>query len=158
MKYLHTFIYCILFIYAASAQHVVTVDPEKDAIARRYSDGSMALIVPDKALAASIQNALPGITELDSFNLQKIGRSTYLVAQGKKGAAPPENIGLAILLVETSPGQFQADNLVVICSSYSDCRECASPPACSCSKGEGSCGQSAAMTIALKKVTLTLAE
>lgn len=158
MKFLFTIIYCILFIYAAGAQRVVTLDPEKDAIATRTADGSLAFTAPLKALAASIQNALPEISGIDSLCLKKFGRSNYLVVSGKKGPVQLESVGVAILLVETTPGQFQTDNLVVICSSSGDCRECATPPTCTCSKGEGLCSQSAAMTIALKKVTLTLSE
>lgn len=156
MKPLLTFTYCILFIYAAGAQRVITLDPEKDAIARRTVDGVPELAVPVKALAASIQNAFPEITSVDSVSLKKIGRSQFLLAYGTRYTNAPENIGIAILLVETSPGQFQTDDLAVICSSSGDCRECASPPTCSCSKGQGNCSQSAALTIQLKKVTVTL--
>jgi hypothetical protein len=152
-------IYLILLLLlplAGIAQRVVTLDPEKDAIARRTAGGELQLVVPFQALAISIQEAVPQITNIHTIGIQKIGRSNYLVASGREREQPEINSSIAVLLVETSPGELQTDNLAISCTSSGDCRECSLPPLCTCNKGEGSCGQNSAFITALKKVTVTI--
>ena len=139
-----------------NAQRVYTLDPEKDLIARRSPDGTLQFVVPARVLAISIQEAIPLMTDIQSIGLQKIGKSNYFVASGKERYRPEITFTVAILLTETAPGAFQADDLVISCTSAGDCRECSLPPICKCNKGEGSCGQNSAMLTSLKKVTVTL--
>lgn len=139
-----------------SAQRVFTFDPEKDILARKSSQGALEFAVPMKALILSIQEAIPQISDIQTVGLEKIGKSNYLIASGKERERPAYNLSIAVLLAETATGEFQADNLVISCSSAGDCRECSLPPLCTCNKGEGSCGQNIAMMASLKKVTVTL--
>ena len=150
------FFFLLLFSISASAQRVVTLDPEKDPIAQRVSDGSIQFIVPIRALTISIQETMPTIVDIQTLGIQKFGKSNYIIASGKSWNKPGTEVSVAILLVETSHGVFQADDLVISCTSAGDCRECSLPPLCKCSKGEGSCGQNAFLATPLKKVTVTL--
>ena len=148
-------LFALLPIFA-NAQRVVTFDPAKDPVARRSADGSIQIIVPARVLVVSILEAIPQMMEIQIIGIQKIGKSNYLFAGGKERSRTDFNFSVAILLAETVPGEFQADDLVISCSSAGDCRECSLPPICSCGKGEGSCSQNSAMIAALKKVTMTL--
>ena len=153
------FFFLLLFLTASvSAQRVVTLDPEKDALANRVADGSIQFIVPMHALCVSIQEAMPAISSIQILGIQKIGKSNYIIASGKVLTKPETAVVMAILLVETAPGSFQTDDLVISCSSAGDCRECSLPPLCKCTKGEGSCGQNATLIAPLKKVTVTLSD
>ncbi len=153
-----TFIYFVLLFlpFCSSAQHVFTLDPEKDPIAHRAPDGTLQFVVPVRVLAVSIQEAIPQITEIQTLGLEKFGQSNYLIASGKDLVRPDISFSVAILLAETAPDEFRADNLVISCSSTGDCRECSLPPTCKCNKGEGTCGQNIAIMTSLKKVTVTL--
>ncbi len=146
----------LLLAVSSSAQRVVTFDPEKDVLAQRQPDGSVQTALPVQALCYSIQEAMPAVSNIQILGIQKIGKSNYLIAEGKVLAKPETVVVMAVLLVETSPGNFQADDLVISCSSSGDCRECSLPPLCRCTKGEGNCGQNATLMAPLKKVTLTL--
>jgi hypothetical protein len=149
------FLFALLPLFA-SAQHVVTFDPEKDPIARRSSDGTIQFVVPARAVAVSIQESVPQIIDIQSIGIQKFGKSSYVIASGWERNKPGVSFAVAVLLAETSPGSFQADNLVISCSSAGDCRECSLPPLCNCSKGEGTCSQNSTWLISLKKITVTL--
>jgi hypothetical protein len=142
---------CVTF-----SQRVVTFDPAKETVARRSSDGTLQLITSARAVALSIQEAIPQVTDIQAIELQKISKSFYVIARGRLFNAPETCLTIAILLAETSPDEFQADGLIISCTSSGDCRECSVPPGCSCTKGAGSCNQNNAQIVALKKVTLTL--
>ncbi len=146
----------LLTTFTLNAQRVVTFDPEKDVLAHRQPDGSVQIALPAQALCYSIQEAMPAVSNIQIVGIQKIGKSNYLIADGKILAKPETGVIMAILLVETSPGSFQADDLVISCSSSGECRECSLPPLCKCTKGEGNCGQNATLMAPLKKVTVTL--
>lgn len=157
MKFIVLAIY-LLLCFHAGAQRVYTLDPETEVIAHRTSNGSLQFSVPVKVLTLSLQESITQITDIDSIGIEKIGKSNYLIARGKERSKPGVKVSIAMLLAETSPGEFQADNLIISCSSAGDCRECSIPPICKCNKGEGSCGQNNVMIASLKKVTVTLFE
>ena len=150
------FICTISCLQAAIAQRLFTFDPETDFLARRNSTDSIQLLAPIRAIAVAIQDANPQVTDIDQVEIRQIGKSRYLVATGKDTYRPGNRLTLAILLAETKPGYFQADAVVISCSSSGECRECALPPNCSCVRGEGGCAQNNAWYNAMRKVTLTL--
>lgn len=146
----------LLFPLSLCAQRVVTLDPDKDPVARRLPDGSLQLMVPNRALVASIQETIPQMMDIQTVVLGKIGKSNYLMAQGDDRYRPGAHYSVAILLVETTPGLLQTDNLVISCSSDGNCRECTFPAPCTCTKGGGGCTQDSSMDTPLKKVTVTI--
>lgn len=159
MKPIYTFLIVIVLLpFTSSGQQLISLDPTKDPVARRSLDGSVNFIVPIQAMTVSMQEAMPFIAELQTNGIQKIGKSSYIVAHGKELNKPENNITVAILLIETEPGIFQVDDLVISCSSSGGCRECSLPPICQCNKGAGNCGKTTAFLIPLKKVTLTLVD
>jgi hypothetical protein len=154
-------LYPLLFLLTATvafSQQTLTLDPGKDAIARRLGDGTIFLTVPTKLLNVSIQEALPDVLGIEINGIKKIGKSAYLLAKGLDRATLNNTVQLAILMAETATGEFYADGLVISCSSTGSCRECSLPPSCSCTNGDGSCSQGKTMFRSLAKVTVTINE
>ncbi|MBL7826840.1 MAG: hypothetical protein JNJ57_09435 [Saprospiraceae bacterium] len=153
------FIFCFLllhFLKQADAQRVVTFDPDKDVVAERALSGALELTKPVRALAFSIQEAIPQITDIDTIITLSIGKLHFLFARGKQIDQREQSFNLGILLTEVLPGKFHADQLVISCKSSGNCNECTLTPACACTRGSGSCTQNYTFSGAMKKVTVTL--
>jgi hypothetical protein len=146
----------LLLPFFIKAQKTITLDPEKDPIARCQPDGSLQATVPVQALLASFQASIPETTfDVESFGFIKMGKSNYLIARGERRDTPMHTV-VAFLLTESTPHEFHTDGLLLTCSGSGECRECSLPATCNCLKGAGSCTLSASVSVKLQKVSVTL--
>jgi hypothetical protein len=147
MKYilLFTIIICST-INTFGQQTKVTFDPQRDTIAQRISDGTIQIRTSTNDIRKSLETSLGDLTDFRAIQIKKIGLSQYLTFKATQKQDPLVQTSGAILLVETSPGIFQADQLLLTCSG--SCGDCGEEPNKSC----GCCGQSRNTELIMAKV------
>ncbi|MCB9345167.1 MAG: hypothetical protein H6576_15870 [Lewinellaceae bacterium] len=141
------------FLYG---QRLVSLNPDKDPVARMDSTNKLKLTVPLQTIEASLAQAFPEFEGIQLLGIQKIGKSNYLLAKGQAKENELINIYLSILLVQNECDSYLLDDLIITCSGSGECRECTTPPQCQCNKGEGTCEQSKVLMKTLPRVTLTI--
>jgi hypothetical protein len=147
MKYLFIVLLCCFVGNMYAQQSRVVFDPERDTIARRMPDGSVSLHTPIHILNASLSASLNNLTDYRGVQVKKLGRSQYLTFKATSKQNMLIDASVAILLTETTPGVFQADQLMLTCSGT--CGDCGEDPTRAC----GCCGQSSSSSIVLATVT-----